>query len=491
MTADRQLRMYIDGRWTTGSGRQTRGVINPATGQTFAEVPEATEADAQAALEAAAAAAVAWGRQPAAARARLLQALGQRILDEMAELAPTIVREQGKPLAEAQGEVRGTAHFFTYTAGLARHIEGDILPSDNPDEEIWIRRVPFGVVVALLPWNYPAAMVGRKLAPALLAGNSVVLKPHEDTPLSALLIAKLAAEVGFPPGVLNVITGAGEGVGEYLVRNPLTRLVTVTGSVEAGRAVMRAAAEHITVVSLELGGKAPFIVMQDADVDRAAQLAVSSRFRNGGQVCICNERTYVHRAVWEEFVDKVVAAVDQLRVGDPMAPGTDLGPKVSQAELEKVEAAVQAAVAAGAEVRTGGRRPTVVGFERGFWYAPTVLTRLRQDMDVIQREIFGPVLPLMPFEDFDEAIRLANDSRYGLSAYLFTEDFRRVMQAVNALQVGELYVNRIGPESAHAFHAGFRLSGIGGEGGRYGLDSYLQKKTVYLHYAARPAPLTP
>ena len=485
-TSETQHLMFIGGCWTSGLGNQKKDVVNPATGQAFAAVPEAVEADAQAALEAAVAAGRTWARQPPSARARLMQALAQKILDHADELAPTIVREQGKPLAEAQGEVRGTAHFFSYTAGLARHIEGDILPSDNPDEEIWIRHVPYGVVVALLPWNYPAAMVGRKLAPALLAGNTVVLKPHEDTPLSALMVVRLAAEAGFPDGVINVITGQGERIGEYLVRSPLTKLVTITGSVDAGRAVMRAAADNITVVSLELGGKAPFIVMDDAQVDLAVRMAVGSRFRNCGQVCICNERTYVHRAIYDEFVGKLVSAVGRLKVGDPMAPDTDLGPKVSRLELEKVEAAVQQALTDGAEVLLGGSRPIVPGYEQGFWYSPTVLANVRNDMAIIQHEIFGPVLPVMPFDDFDEAVHLANDSRYGLSAYLFTEDFRRVMQAVNAIDFGELYVNRIGPEAAHAFHTGYRHSGIGGEGGRYGLDSYLQKKAVYLNYAAQP-----
>ena len=273
---------------------------------------------------------------------------------------------------------------------------------------------------------------------------------------------------------------------DYLVRSPLTKLVTITGSVDAGRAVMRAAADNITVVSLELGGKAPFIVMDDAQVDLAVRMAVGSRFRNCGQVCICNERTYVHRAIYDEFVGKLVSAVGRLKVGDPMAPDTDLGPKVSRLELEKVEAAVQQALTDGAEVLLGGSRPIVPGYEQGFWYSPTVLANVRNDMAIIQHEIFGPVLPVMPFDDFDEAVHLANDSRYGLSAYLFTEDFRRVMQAVNAIDFGELYVNRIGPEAAHAFHTGYRHSGIGGEGGRYGLDSYLQKKAVYLNYAAQP-----
>ncbi|MCC7362392.1 MAG: aldehyde dehydrogenase [Anaerolineales bacterium] len=475
--------MLLNGQWRPSASGATRPVINPVLGLAFTDVPEATEADAQAALEAANAAAHDWGRLPPIARAKLLQALAQKILDNLDALAPVIVREQGKPLAEAQGEVRGTANFFNYAAGQARSIEGEILPSDNPQEEVWIRRVPFGVTVALLPWNYPAAMVGRKLAPALLAGNTVVLKPHEDTPLSALFVARLATEVGIPPGVINVITGQGETVGAYLVRSPLTKLVTVTGSTAAGRAVMRDAAEHITVVSLELGGKAPFIVMDDANVDEAVKLAVSSRFRNNGQVCICNERTYVQRRRYAEFVEKLLPAVARLKVGDPMQPGTDLGPKVSLAELEKVERMVRQAVEQGAEVLTGGQRPHVAGLEGGYWYAPTVLAGMRNDMDLMQCEVFGPVLPVMPFDDFDEALALANDSRYGLSAYLFTEDFRRVMRAVNDIEFGELYINRIGPEAAYAYHTGFRESGIGGEGGKYGLEAYLQKKTVYLNYA--------
>ncbi|HEY0153286.1 MAG TPA: aldehyde dehydrogenase [Longimicrobium sp.] len=474
--------MLIGGEWRGAAGGATRPVVNPATGEAFAEVPEGTRDDARAALEAARAAQPAWEALSGVQRAAYLTRIARAIEADAERLARVVVREQGKPLVEARGEIGGTAGFFDYFTSFARAPAGEILPSDAPDEDIWIRSVPYGVVAAIIPWNYPAALFARKVAPALMAGNTIVVKPHEDTPLSALELARICEAAGLPPGVVNVVTGAGREVGDALVRDRNTNLVTVTGSVRAGREILAAAAENITVVSLELGGKAPFIVMEDADVELAVRNAIHARFVNCGQVCTCNERTYVHRRVFDRFLERYVALAGGLRMGDPMRTDVDLGPKVNEAEVVKVDAMVARAREQGAEVVLGGRRPEGGEFGRGFWYQPTVLTGVRNDMEIMQQEVFGPVSPVMAFDDFDEAIALANDTPYGLSAYLFTSDLKKMMRAVNALRSGEVYINKIGPEQFQGFHAGYGLSGMGGDDGHHGYAHYFRKKTVYVSY---------
>jgi lactaldehyde dehydrogenase / glycolaldehyde dehydrogenase len=481
-TALETHQMLIGGAWRGASDGQTRPVLNPATGEAFASVPEATAADARAALEAARAAQPAWaaltGVQRAAHVRRIVEGIGQ----DAERLARLVTREQGKPLVEARGEIGGAAGFFEYYTAFARGPVGEIIASDNANEDIQIRNVPYGVVVGIIPWNYPAALFARKAGPALMAGNTIVIKPHEDTPLSALALARICEAAGLPPGVINVVTGAGRVVGDALVRDRLTQLITVTGSVRAGREILMAAAENITPVSLELGGKAPFIVMDDADLDSAVRNAIHARFVNCGQVCTCNERTYVHRRVYDAFLDRYAAIASKLRVGDPLAANVDIGPKVNQMELEKLERMVARAQEQGAQVVTGGKRPEGAAFERGFWYAPTVLANVRNDMDIMQQEIFGPISPVMAFDDFEEAIALANDTRYGLTAYLFTNDLKRIARAVQAIQSGEVYINKIGPEQFQGFHTGYGLSGMGGDDGRHGFDHYFRKKTVYVNY---------
>jgi lactaldehyde dehydrogenase/glycolaldehyde dehydrogenase len=338
------------------------------------------------------------------------------------------------------------------------------------------------VVVGIVPWNYPSALAARKIAPALIAGNTIVLKPHEDTPLSALELAKLAEEAGLPAGVFNVITGPGETVGESLVKSPIPRLVTFTGSVETGKHIMRNAADTVKVVSLEMGGKAPFIVMEDSDLDAAVETALRSRFVNCGQACICNERTYVHKQIAGQFIAKFLSGVRRLKVGNPLDPDVNLGPKVNRNELLKVERYVEDARQCGAQILTGGRKLTEGPFSRGYWYEPTVIVGVQQSMKIMQEEVFGPVIPIMEFSDFDEALTLANDSRYGLAAFLFTKDMNRVLRALRDVECGELYVNRGPGESVHGFHTGWKQSGLGGDDGKYGLEQYLQRKTVYVKY---------
>jgi lactaldehyde dehydrogenase/glycolaldehyde dehydrogenase len=473
--------MRIGGAWVGAA--DSRPVVNPADESVVAEVPEGTPEDVDRALQAARAAQRDWARRSGVERGSLLRAVAQAIRDNTEELAALVVAEQGKTITEARVEVgQGASGFFDYFATYERGRVGDLFAPDLPGEQIQVRQVPYGVVAGIVPWNFPAAIFARKVAPAIMAGNTIVLKPHEDTPLSALALVRLMEDAGVPPGVVNVVTGAGTVVGDALVRHPITDLVTVTGSVRAGQQILAAAAEGITHVSLELGGKAPFIVLDDADMDRAVADAVAARFWNCGQVCTCNERTYVHASRYDEFVERFVAAAGQLRLGDPMDDATQLGPKVSRPELEKVEAMVQGAVDAGASVALGGGRPEGEAFERGFWFAPTVLTGVRQDMDVVQREVFGPVLPVQPFDSFDEAVAMANDSVYGLTAYVYTADFHRAMRAADEIDFGEVYVNKVGPEQLQGFHTGYRLSGMGGDDGPYGYDRYLRRKTVYLRY---------
>ena len=480
--------MRVGEAWVGPERRETMQVINPSSGMPIADVPVATDQDAHAALEAARRAQPAWAALTPGERAAFLKRIGDLVRADSERLARIISIEEGKPLRESRVEIEGwTAGFFDYFASFARAAHGEILPSDNRGEEIAIRRVPYGVCVSITPWNFPSAMVARKVAPALMAGNTMVVKPSSTTPLSALALATIFERAGVPPGVVSILTGSGGKLGEALVRNPITQLVTLTGSTGAGRKILAAAAETIAVVSLELGGKAPFIVMDDVDVDIAARHALTARFQNNGQVCTCNERTYVHRRIFDAFIDRYVALARQLKLGDPLDEATDVGPKVTKVELEKIERMVAKARQQGAEVVTGGKRAEVPGFEGGYWYEPTVLTGVRNDMEVMQEELFGPVSPVMAFDNFDEALQLANDSKYGLSAYLFCNDARTVQRFVEGCDFGELYVNKIGPEQLNGYHTGYRFSGILGDDGTHGLEKYSRRRTAYTSWREQSA----
>jgi lactaldehyde dehydrogenase/glycolaldehyde dehydrogenase len=475
-------KMFIDGRWTDGASSSRTEVENPANGSVVATVPEGTAAEAIAALEAATRAHPAWAARPAIERGQLVAALADAVQMHADTLARIVVAEQGKPLNQAQGEVGAAETFLRYAAENARRIEGDIMPSDARNEEVWIRRLPYGVVVGLTAWNYPLALAARKAGPALVAGNTFVLKAHEFTPMSGLALAALAQKVGFPPGVFNVVTGVGHVVGEALVASPLSDLVTMTGSTRAGKEIYRAGAEQIKVIRLELGGKAPFIVMEDADIDAAVNSAITARFTNCGQICTCNERMYLHERIAEEFLDKFVARAGSLSIGDPLS-NPDIGPKISGPEVDKVAAIVAETVASGAEVLLEGGPLREGAFAKGHWYAPTVL-RLRDNAaPAMRQEIFGPVVPAMTVGSFEEALALANDSPYGLSAYVYTRDLRRLMQSAEALEFGEIYFNRTNGELIQGFHTGWKQSGLGGEDGKYGFDGYLRKKTMYVNWA--------
>ena len=474
--------MFVAGEWRRSESGATLEVENPATEEIIATIPDGTPQDALDALDAARQAQPGWAALPAIERGRLVSTLADHVARDADKLARIVVAEQGKPLDQAHGEIAATETFLRYAAESARRIEGDILPSDNPDEEIWIRRVPYGVVVGLTAWNYPSALAARKLGPALVAGNTFVLLAHEFTPLSGLELARLAAAAGIPNGVFNVVTGRGRVVGQALVESPLSDLVTMTGSTRAGKEIYASGAELLKVLRLELGGKAPFIVMEDADIDDAVESAVTARFTNCGQVCTCNERLYLQRGIADEFLTKFIDRARTLRIGDPLEE-PDIGPKISGPEVRKVQEIVDLGVAQGAEVLLEGG-PLVDGrYEKGHWYAPTILAVDDNSSPVMQQEIFGPVVPVMEFADFDEAIALANDTAYGLSAYLFTKDLSRLMRLTNELAFGEIYFNRTNGELVQGHHSGWGQSGLGGEDGKYGFDGYLRKKTVYVSWA--------
>lgn len=481
---DFQTLQWFGGGFVQGLG-DPRSIIEPATGQVIAMVNDASMGQASEAIAAAKAAQPAWAAFAPIERARLMREVSRLIRRDAEHLAELVVREQGKPIKEARGEIAGAAEFIDYFAEFARRLPGEILPSDHAGEQIWVRRAPVGVVAAIIPWNYPAALICRKVAPALITGNAVVVKPHEMTPLSGLAMARLFAEAGLPSGLVNIISGAGEVVGEVLTSSPDVNLVTMTGSVPVGRRIMANAAENLTTVSLELGGKAAFIVMSDADLDLAVQSAVTSRFMNCGQTCICNERTLVQRPIYDAFVEKFVAATQALKIGDPLSPDTDIGPKVSEEECAKVADMVNNALSNGARAVIGGGKPDNPPTEHGFWFDPTVLVDMAPDADIMRNEIFGPVVPIIPFDTFDDAVAIANEGSFGLSSYIFTRDFQTIMEAIDRIEVGEVYVNRAGPESVHGFHGGWQDSGVAGDDGAHGLEVYMRKKTVYVNYSGK------
>lgn len=476
--------MYVNGEWTLSKTKETIDIVNPATEKIIGRVPRANKEEVKEALEAANHAQPKWEDTPPVQRAAFLFKIAQLIRRDKERLAQVLTSEQGKPLFESRLEIEGSAQNFEYYAEFARRIEGDVLPSDNPRQTIMILKLPLGVVASITPWNFPSATVARKLAPALITGNTVVTKPSSNTPLSTLEIAKLAEEARLPNGVLNVVTGSGELVGDELVTNKITALVTMTGSTEAGQKIMERASSHVAKLILELGGKAPFIVWNDADLQWALRCAVWARFWNCGQTCICSERMYVDEKIKARFLPAFVRLAKQLRVGDPTSPTTDLGPMVSKGERETSEKFVDAAKEDGAKIILGGAEPK--SQQKGWFYQPTIIKDVTQKSSLVQNEIFGPVVPVLAVDSFDRAIEYANDSKYGLASYVFTKDNSRVLKAMHKIKFGECYVNQVGPEQLQGAHTGFRQSGLGAEGSKYGLELYTQLKTCYVDWNDKP-----
>ncbi|WNN46844.1 aldehyde dehydrogenase [Siccibacter colletis] len=477
MTAPVQHSMYIDGQFVSGQGDAWIDVINPATEALLSRIPDGSAEDARQAIAAAKRAQPEWEALPAIERAGWLRKIAAGIRARAAEISALIVAEGGKVKGLADVEVAFTADYIDYMAEWARRYEGEILQSDRPGENILVFKRALGVTTGILPWNFPFFLIARKLAPALITGNTIVIKPSEFTPNNAIAFAEIVHEVGLPRGVFNLVLGRGETVGQELAANPDVAMVSMTGSVGAGEKIMAAAAKNITKVCLELGGKAPAIVMDDADLDLAVKAIVDSRVINSGQVCNCAERVYVQKGIYDAFISRLSSAMSAVQYGDPaQRDDVAMGPLINAAARERVEAKVARAVSEGATVLSGGK--TAEG--KGYFYPATLLVDVRQEMSIMHEETFGPVLPVVTFDTLEEALAMANDSDYGLTSSIYTRNLNTAMKAIKGLKFGETYINRENFEAMQGFHAGWRKSGIGGADGRHGLNEYLQTQVVYL-----------
>lgn len=468
---------FINGVFVPNHSDKWIEVINPATEALLSRIPQGTRQDAADAIAAADAAQPGWEALPAVERGSWLRKIATAIRQRAPELSATIVAEGGKTQGLAKTEVLFTADYLDYMSEWARRYEGEIVNSDRPNENIFVFKKAIGVTTGILPWNFPFFLIARKAAPALITGNTIAIKPSELTPNNAALFAQIVADIGLPKGVFNVVYGYGPEIGQELAGNEKVGLVSLTGSVNAGIAAMEAAAKNVTKVSLELGGKAPAIVMDDADLDLAVKAIVSSRVINTGQVCNCAERVYVQEGIYDRFISALTEAMQHVTFGNPAEKNDiDMGPLITAAALARVEQKVARAVEEGGRVVLGGKR---AGRE-GFYFEPTIITGVRQKMEIMREEIFGPVLPVMTFKTLEEAIALANDCEYGLTSSIYTQNLTTTMTALRQLKFGETYVNRENFEAMQGFHAGWRKSGIGGADGRHGLEEYLQTHVVYL-----------
>ncbi len=465
---------YIAGQWI--SSDSTIEVTNPATGQVIGTVPALGAEETRTAIDAAAAAQPAWAAKTAKERAGVLRRWYELMIEHTEDLATLMTTEQGKPLAEARGEVAYAASFAEWFAEEARRVYGHTIPAHKTDARIVVQQQPVGVVGAITPWNFPLAMITRKAAPALAAGCSVVIKPSELTPFSALAMVQLAEQAGLPKGLMSVVTGYAEGIGGELTSNPTVRKITFTGSTRVGKLLMNQSSQHVKRVSLELGGNAPFIVFEDADLDAAVAGAMASKFRNAGQTCVCANRFYVHDAVYDDFMDRFAAAISQLKTGNGMDEGVTQGPLISHAALEKVQAHVADAVARGGRIVLGGQ-PDELG---GTYFQPTLIADLAVDSQLCCEETFGPVAGVMRFTEEEEVIRMANDSNVGLAGYFYSQNLARVWRVAEALEVGIVGVNEGIISTEAAPFGGIKESGLGREGSSLGIEEYLETKYILM-----------
>lgn len=462
----------INGKWTDAQDGKTFPVHNPFDGSLIGDVPEMGAAETTAAIEAAHNAFPAWKSKTAGERADILKKWYRLQMENLEDLGTILTMEQGKPLSEAKGEIRYGASFVEWFAEEARRVYGDVIPGHKHGVRIMAIKQPIGVVAAITPWNFPSAMITRKVAPALAAGCTVVIKPSEETPLSALALAVLAEEAGFPPGVLNIITTSNAApVGKELTDNPLIKKLSFTGSTAVGKKLMEQSAGTLKKLSLELGGNAPFIVFDDADVDAAVEGAIASKFRNAGQTCVCSNRIYAQTGIYEVFTKKLTAAVQALTVGNGMKSEVEIGPVINAKGLDKVERLVKDAVEKGAEILTGGNLKTVNG--KGSFFEPTVLTGITAEMDINSEEIFGPVAPVTKFQKDEEVIQMANDTPYGLASYFYGKDHARIWRVAEALEYGMVGINTGMISTTVAPFGGVKQSGFGREGSKYGIEEYL------------------
>ena len=463
---------YINGRWVGAGSNETIDVTNPATRETLGTIPKMGADETREAIEAANEAYPAWRAKTAKERAAILRKWFDLMMENQEDLARMMTAEQGKPLKESMGEIVYAASFIEWFAEEGKRIYGDIIPQHAPGKRIVVTKEPIGVCAAITPWNFPAAMITRKCGPALAAGCTMVVKPATATPYSALALAELGERAGIPAGVFSVVTGSSGAIGGEMTSNPTVRKLTFTGSTEIGKLLMEQCAGTVKKTSMELGGNAPFIVFNDADLDEAVQGAMASKFRNTGQTCVCANRLLVQEGVYEEFSAKLAAAVEEMRVGDGLQGETEQGPMIDMAAVEKVEEHIEDAIAKGAKVVSGGSRHDL----GGTFFQPTVLAEVNTDMKVTREETFGPVAPLYRFETEEQALEMANDTEFGLAAYFYSRDIGRIWRVMEGLEYGIVGVNEGIISTEVAPFGGMKESGTGREGSKYGIEDYLEIK---------------
>ncbi|WP_217589799.1 NAD-dependent succinate-semialdehyde dehydrogenase [Lentibacillus saliphilus] len=469
--------IYINGQWLDVDPEKSDLISNPATLEALTSVAHGGAEETKQAIKAADQAFQSWGKLSGRKRSKILYKAHELMLADAERLGTILTMEQGKPLKEAIGEVKGAAAFLLWYAEEASRAYGEWIPSSVRSKRMLVIPQPVGVVGAITPWNFPSSMITRKLGPALAAGCTVVLKPAPETPLSAVEIVKIFEQAGMPPGVVNLVTGDAEAIGKEMLTNKTVRHITFTGSTNVGKYLMRESAEHIKKLSLELGGHAPIIVFDDADIDKAVSLSLASKFRNNGQTCICANRVFVHEAVAEDFQAKLKEKVEALKVGNGLDEETDLGPLINAQAVEKVQSHLGDAIEKGATVVCGG---SLDESEHGHFISPTVLANVSDHMRIMIEETFGPIMPLQTFTDEDVVIEKANQTDYGLAAYIFTENTSRTIRVSEALEYGIVGVNDVFPAVPEAPFGGIKQSGIGKEGGHHGMDDFLEKKFVSL-----------
>ena len=464
---------YVDGQWV---GEPKLPVTNPATGEEVAKVPMMSAQETKAAIAAAERAFPAWSKTLAKDRSKLLRRWYDLMIEHADELALLMTLEQGKPVPEARGEVVYAASFIEFFGEEAKRVYGETIPTFKPDARVVCIKQPVGVVAAITPWNFPAAMITRKLGPALAVGCTVVCKPASETPLTALALAELAHRAGFPKGVINIITGKASVIGKELTASPAVRMLTFTGSTEIGKVLIEQCAKTVKKVGMELGGNAPFIVFDDADLDKAVAGAMASKYRNAGQTCVCANRLYVQDGVYDAFAKKLAAEVAKLKVGNGVDAGVTTGPLINTAAVEKVEEHIQDALSKGAKVMTGGKRHKL----GGSFFEPTVLTGITQEMKVAREETFGPVAPLFRFKTEEEALKLANDTEFGLACYFYTRDIGRVWRVGEGLEYGIVGINEGIISSENVPFGGVKESGLGREGSHHGIEEFVEIKYMLM-----------
>ncbi|MFA7403003.1 MAG: NADP-dependent succinate-semialdehyde dehydrogenase [Pelobacteraceae bacterium] len=467
---------YLDGNWSGADRNEQMAVTNPATDETLGMVPKMGTAETRRAIAAAAAALPAWRARTAKDRSTVLRRWFELIMTNQDDLAIIMTAEQGKPLAEAKGEIAYAASFIEWFAEEGKRVYGDTIPGHTTDKRIVVIKEPIGVCAAITPWNFPAAMITRKAGPALAAGCTMVVKPASATPLSALALAELGERAGIPPGVFSIITGSAAAIGDEMTANPLVRKLTFTGSTEIGKQLMAQCAATVKKVSLELGGNAPFIVFDDADLDAAVEGAMASKYRNTGQTCVCTNRLLVQSGVYDLFVEKLSEAVSKMKIGNGLAGDVQQGPLINMAALEKVEEHIADATSKGARIVIGGKRHSL----GGTFFEPTIIADVTSEMLVAREETFGPLAPVFRFDSDEEAIQMANDTEFGLASYFYSRDIKRVWRTAEALEYGMVGINTGLISTEVAPFGGMKESGIGREGSRYGIDEFIEVKYLCL-----------